>query len=581
MASMMRAGPFAAVGLAASVVVGCAQMAQDRAQLPTAPDNIVYTASGSFLAAQHAQRTRDVAAAADYSLRGLEAEPNNIDFLGRAHPALVEAGRIDEAAVVAAKLVAYDPSYTPAHLTLAVVEMRADQLEAARARLTRLPIQGVNRLVHPLMIAWIDMALGRPAAALNSLRPVQEVQGFRSMHDYHAGLMNELAGRFDDAEAAYRRAIEGDAAAPPRLIEAFGGFLERRGRPAEARALYLRVRGTQGDSPIVRAGLARTAGGGAPGPAPALPTANGLAGAGEALANLAAAFRQENTVSLALAYARLGLYLNPNDAAALANAGDILDQLDQRDKADALYLRVDPASPYGFAARLRVAENLHETGNTDAAVRMLDQIAAERPDRIEPLVTMGNALREKERFVEAAAAYGRAIARLGVPEARHWSLFYVRGIAFERAKNWPAAEQHFKRALELQPDQPDVLNYLAYTWVDKGLNIIEAERMLKRAVELRPNSGHIVDSLAWAYFRLGRFEEAVPLLERAVELLPQDAVVLDHLGDGLWRVGRQLEATFQWKRALDNNPEPELKIEIEKKLRGGLPPLAPAPAATR
>ncbi|MFN7190088.1 MAG: tetratricopeptide repeat protein, partial [Rhodospirillales bacterium] len=122
---------------------------------------------------------------------------------------------------------------------------------------------------------------------------------------------------------------------------------------------------------------------------------------------------------------------------------------------------------------------------------------------------------------------------------------------------------------------------LAYTWVDKGLNIIEAERMLKRAVELRPNSGHIVDSLAWAYFRLGRFEEAVPLLERAVELLPQDAVVLDHLGDGLWRVGRQLEATFQWKRALDNNPEPELKIEIEKKLRGGLPPLAPAPAATR
>jgi tetratricopeptide (TPR) repeat protein len=401
------------------------------------------------------------------------------------------------------------------------------------------------------------------------------------MHDYHAGLINELAGRFDDAEAAYRRAVEGDPSAPPRLIEAFGGFLERRGRPAEARVLYLRVRGTLGDSPVVRAGLARTAGGGAPGPAPALPTPNGLAGAGEALANLAAAFRQDNTVALALAYARLGLYLNPNDSAALANAGDILDQLDQRDKADALYMRVDPASPYGFGARLRVAENLHESGNTDAAVRMLDQIAAERPDRIEPLVTIGNALREKERFVEAAAAYGRAIARLGVPEQRHWSLFYARGIAFERAKNWPAAEQHFKRALELQPDQPDVLNYLAYTWVDKGLNIVEAERMLKRAVELRPNSGHIVDSLAWAYFRLGRFEEAVPLLERAVELLPQDAVVLDHLGDGLWRVGRQLEATFQWKRALDNNPEPELKIEIEKKLRGGMPPLAPAPSATR
>jgi tetratricopeptide (TPR) repeat protein len=585
MPTMKRARTRIAVGLAigllgAGAMGGCTQIPSEFRPAAIQPDSIANTASGSFLASQHAQRRRDVAAAGEFALKALEAAPNNLEFLARAHPILVEAGRLDDAAKIAAQLVAIDPDYAPGHLTLAVVEMRADRLEEARARLARLPIQGVNRLVHPLMLAWIDMALGRPAAALNALRPVQEVQGFRSMHDYHAGLIAEMAGRFPDAEDYFRRALDGDGGAPPRLVEALGGFLERRGRASEARALYLRMRGALGDSPVIRAGLARTAGGGAPAAAPASPVPNGIAGAAEALANLAASFRQENTIGLALAYARMAVYLNPRDAAALATAGDILDQLDQRADADALYMQVDPASPYGYAARLRIAENRHESGDTDGAVRLLDQLASERADRIEPLVTMGNALREKERFVEAAAAYGRAIARLGAPEARHWSIFYVRGIAFERAKNWPAAEQHFKRALELQPDQPDVLNYLAYTWVDKGLNIVEAERMLKRAVEQRPNSGHIVDSLAWAYFRLGRFEEAVPLLERAVELLPQDATVLDHLGDGLWRVGRQLEATFQWRRALENEPEPDLKRDIEKKLRGGLPPLAPTPAPT-
>jgi tetratricopeptide (TPR) repeat protein len=314
---------------------------------------------------------------------------------------------------------------------------------------------------------------------------------------------------------------------------------------------------------------------------PPIPAPNALAGASEALANLAAAFRQDNTISLALGYGRLALFLKDDDSATISTVADILDQLGQRAEADKLYARVDPGSAYGFAARLRLAENMYETGNTDGALRALDKLAGDRPDRIEPLVTMGNMLREKERFAESAAAYGRAIERIGTPEQRHWSLFYMRGIAFERGKNWPAAERHFKRALELQPDQPDVLNYLAYTWVDKNENIAEAERMLRRAVEQRPNSGQIVDSLGWAYFRLGRYAEAVPLLERAVELVPEDAVILDHLGDAYWRVGRRLEASFQWQRALSNKPEPELKAEIEKKLREGMRPAATPAAATR
>ena len=580
MSTRSAIGSLAAATLAI-VLAGCAMQTAPQQKPTDLSDGIVPTASGSYLAALHAQRQRDVTAAADYSARALESDPGNLEFMLRAHASLVEAGRIDEAATLARRIVRVNSGFAPAHLTIAASELRAGNAEAARARLTSLPLQGINRIVHPLMLAWIEMALDRPAAAIIALRPIQEVQGFRSLHDYHVGLVNELAGRFEDAEDAYRRALEGDGGAPPRLVEAFGGFLERRGRTADARALYQRYRAQNPESPVIRQGLLRTGPGVPTRAIPAFPTPNALAGASEAFANLAAAFRQDNTIALALGYGRLALYLKDDDPASVSTVADILDQLGQRAEADRLYAKVDPASIHGFGARLRLAENLYETGNLEDALRALDKLAADRTDRLEPLVTMGNMLREKERFADAATAYGRAIERIGTPEQRHWSLFYMRGIAFERAKNWPAAERHFKRALELQPDQPDVLNYLAYTWVDKNENIAEAERMLRRAVEQRPNSGQIVDSLGWAYYRLGRYVEAVPLLERAVELVPEDAVILDHLGDALWRVGRRLEATFQWQRALSNKPEPDLKTEIEKKLRDGLRPAALPAAATR
>jgi tetratricopeptide (TPR) repeat protein len=197
-------------------------------------------------------------------------------------------------------------------------------------------------------------------------------------------------------------------------------------------------------------------------------------------------------------------------------------------------------------------------------------------DRTEALASLGGMLRMKERHREAVAAYDRAIARVASPERRHWLLFYARGIACERSDRWPCAEADFKRALDLMPEQPDVLNYLAYSWVDRGLaeHYDRALAMLQRAVELRPNSGHIIDSLAWALYKLGRYAQAVPLLERAVELLPQEAVILDHLGDAYWRVGRRLEARYQWQRALGAKPEPDLKPQLERKLEGGLPDAA-------
>ena len=136
-----------------------------------------------------------------------------------------------------------------------------------------------------------------------------------------------------------------------------------------------------------------------------------------------------------------------------------------------------------------------------------------------------------------------------------WSLYYFRGIALERSNQWPKAELDFKKALELQPNQPYVLNYLGYTWVDKGVHLDEAMAMLKRAVDQKPDDGYIVDSLAWAYYRLGNYDKAVIYQEKAISLDPSDSVLNDHLGDIYWKLGRRDEARFQWQRALAFKPD--------------------------
>jgi Flp pilus assembly protein TadD len=273
-----------------------------------------------------------------------------------------------------------------------------------------------------------------------------------------------------------------------------------------------------------------------------------------------------------MTYGRYALALAPDHAPALLLVADVLDQQNRWTESNALFARIPARDPLSWPARLRIAENLYQLKQADEAAAMLEAMAAERPDRIDALMALGQIRRLQERYADAAEVYSRAVARIGGPQTRHWALFYARGIAYERSKQWPAAEADFLKALELQPEQPDVMNYLAYSWVDMNMHLDRAFPMLERAVELRPNSGHIIDSLAWALYRKGRYDEAVPLMERAVELLPQDPVILDHLGDIYWRVGRTAEARFSWRRSLGNKPEAELKAELERKLAQGLPP---------
>ena len=272
---------------------------------------------------------------------------------------------------------------------------------------------------------------------------------------------------------------------------------------------------------------------------------------------------------------RIALYLRPDFPSAQVLLADLLESDRRYADANAVYAAIAPASALYRTTRGRIAANLDRMDRDAEAVAQLEAIAKNDPKDADALIQLGDILRGRKKFKEAAAAYDRAIARVPTLERRHWALLYARAIAFERSQQWPRAEADFLKALEFEPEQPYVLNYLGYSWIEKGQHLERATDMVKKAVALRPDDGYIVDSLGWAHFMLGQWADAVRELERAVELRPEDPVINDHLGDAFWRVGRRTEARFQWERALTLKPEPDLIEAIKKKLEHGLPDAAP------
>ena len=124
--------------------------------------------------------------------------------------------------------------------------------------------------------------------------------------------------------------------------------------------------------------------------------------------------------------------------------------------------------------------------------------------------------------------------------------------------------------MKLKPDDPYVINYLAYSWLDRNKNIEEALDLLEKAVELEPMDGYILDSLGWAYYLSDFIEKSIYFLEKAVSFLPGDATLNDHLGDAYWKAGRFSEAQSQWKRVLIIDPEFKNKEIVKKKISSGL-----------
>jgi tetratricopeptide (TPR) repeat protein len=293
-------------------------------------------------------------------------------------------------------------------------------------------------------------------------------------------------------------------------------------------------------------------------------------GLSEVFYGLGEALTGEGGVAIGGLYLQMSLYVRPDFPFALAALANVHESTKRHAEAIAVYERIERGSSLQTSIDIRKAINLNMMERPDEAKLLLDGLIAKDPSDLRTLDAVGTILRGRKRYEEAVDYYTRAIALIPKPDKRHWAYWYARGTSYERLKRWPEAEADLQKALKLSPDQPLVLNYLGYSWIDQNKNLKKGMSLIEKAVSLKPDDGYIVDSLGWAHYRLGNYRQAVRFLERAVELKPEDPVLNDHLGDALWRVGRKREASYQWQQALTLNPEPDDAEKIKLKLQNGL-----------
>ena len=525
------------------------------------------TASGSYLAARHAGVERDSDTAAAYYLNALKSDPRNTDLLSRTFLSVLNEGDIDEAAKLADRVIQLDHNDRIARLVIGVRALKQKQYALARQNLAQSVRGPITDLMGTLLSAWAAAGAGDSRGAVEGLDKLAGPDWYTIFQSLHAGLIFDFTnGNKKEAGKRLERAYKADPMAL-RSVEAYGRYLSRNAGKEEALKIYDEFNKAAPNHPVIVEEMKEvTAGEKLP------PLADSVqAGAAEALYEIGTSISRRGGEDYALIYLQLALYLEPNHSMALLSLADLYETLKKPELAIAAYQRIAPSSPLHRNAEIQIASDLDALDRTDEAKKRLEQLIAEHPNDNEAIMALGNILRTRKDFAACADVYGKAIANVPAPEKSNWVVFYFRGICNERSKQWPKAEADLKKALELFPDQPLVLNYLGYSWVDQGSSLDEGMKMIRRAVEQRPDDGYIVDSLGWANFRIGNYDEAVKQLDRAVELKPEDPTINDHLGDAYWRVGRALEARFQWSHAKDLQPEAEDLPKIEEKLKVGLP----------
>jgi len=524
------------------------------------------SASGSYLAARHAGGQKDAAAAATYYRAALRGDPRNNELLGRTFLAVLANGEVDEAVKLAERVLQVDKTDRIARLVLGVRALKQKQYPVARRELAQSIRGPITDLTATLLSAWTMASPGESKSAADTIDKLAGADWYAIFKDLHAALILDLAGQKKEAAKRFERAYKLDPTAL-RVVQSYGSFLSRQGNNAEALKVFAIFEEALPRHPLIVEAVNELKAGKKLAPMVDTPQA----GAAEVLYGLGSALGRRGGEDLGLVYLQLALYLVPSHPLALLSLGDLYEAMKKPELANKTYERVPLSSPLQRNAQIQLALNLDTLEKTDEAKASLEKLIAANPGDLEAIMALGNVLRGRKQFAECADVYTKGIDTITKTEKSNWVIYYFRGICLERAKQWGKAEADLKKSLDLFPDQPHVLNYLGYSWIDQGLNLDDGMRMIKRAVEQRADDGYIVDSLGWAYYRLGNMDEAVKHLERAVELKPEDPTINDHLGDAYWKVGRVLEARFQWSHARDLKPEPDDLAKIEVKLKSGLP----------
>ena len=551
----------AATGFAL-LLSGCATQPASPHQVESDKNSQAFS---TYLSARFAAGEHDLPQAARYYGQSLDNDPGNPSLLALSFFYSTTSGDFDAAGKYAQAVVAATPDDRAARLALAVIGFKHKDYADVRKQLSASAKGPFTALTLALFDAWAAAAERDTAGMQKDLHSLMEQKGAESMAAFHTALLQDYLNNPSAADAAYKKAL-GSTAPTPRVLEAYGRFLERQGRGEEASKLYQSHITEGGLASVTRPGLARIAAGQKP-EAMIRSTADGAA---EALFGIAASLTDAQSSEVSILYLRMALYLRSDLGLAQVLLADRFETLRKYDSAIAIYRGIEPSSPYWRMAQVQASLDLQRLGKNDDAIAGLKKLVAANPDDSESWVALGDTYRASDKFADSVDAYNHAEKVIKQPSRRDWPMFYARAMAKEKLKRLDDSEADIQTALKLSPEQPELLNYLGYSWVDRGRNIPTALTMLEKARSLRPYDGYIVDSVGWAYFRLGRFDDAAKTLEAAVLLVPGDPTINDHLGDALWRSGRRIEARFQWNHALTFSDDDTDKAAIERKLKTGL-----------
>lgn len=525
---------------------------------------------GPFVAATLAQHDSAFADAANYYMRALAVDPDSRFVADRAFFQLLYAGRMDEAAKVAVRLAESDKGVEDDDLVSILYVLEAFKREdwyTVRERLSASKMAGFGGLVSPLIEGWSYVAEDNLSAAMDALSPMREDERLKPIADEHLAYMFDHLQNYEKAQSEYLQLASAERAASLQPFVAYADMLARTGRRSEARSFMGDIAARYNNNRfLLREGMLIAAG-----RPPSQRTANPNGAVGSMFFRLASEFSQGSSPQAAVVYLRMASYLTPQVADIYFMLGNLMDKLENPRAAAHVYDTVPPSSILRRAAQERKINALRRIGNTQEAEDSLRSALRDNPDDVNYLIGLGDLLREQGNFDEAILHYTTAINTLRANGSAEWFVYFARGVSYEEVGNWEKAELDLIKALELNPSEPSVLNYLGYSWIDRGLHIEKAKSYIEKAVAERPNDGFIIDSLGWVNYLTGDYVKAVELLEKAVRIEPTDVTINHHLGDAYWRVGREIEARFQWQHAIDSDPEQEELAQLQRKMNTGLP----------
>ena len=528
---------------------------------------------GSFLSSKFARSITDIDKAAYYAQYSYSQNTAASGLGIIALEALLANGQIKEAIPIGIKISNEVPEITLAQYLKVLDSLDSNNFNKTLELLRKVSPNGIDTYILPILQTWAAAGSNQQTGGLQIIKDQAERGVLEPIYDYHSALINEFIGNSEAAKINYSNIIKKSNNANAQVYLSAAEFFKRnnnQGLLDKTIAKLERLKPYSNELFLLKNSDV----------SPSKKINNVKDGIAEIFLNSAEILFNEGLDRQALIYGQIALYLSPNLDSASYLLGKIFRSINNNERAVKYLKNVKDNSSIFYDAKITYAEIIYDIEGIEKSFAILNKLHKLHPENINLSRSIAELFYKSENFDKSIEYYDLIFSKIEKIEFKHWPLFYSSGIALERGKKWERAEKQFLMALKFVPDNPQVLNYLGYSWIDQGININAAMEMIVKAAEQRPSDGYIIDSLGWAFYQIGQYEEAVIKLEKAVELT-SDSIIIDHLGDALFYSGRKIEAVFQWKRALEFEPSEEMINKIKEKIEGTIIPKAGINAASK